>query len=176
MNTCHSWECSHQCGGRLQLLRKLETLKLVARVKALRGDKTEQSTLHSESTNIIAKHLTHLRARFAPLMYSMCKCEHLFQTTEPLASESTPTNHRSSCSNRLEPQPASQSASQSVRRLCKWKSGPRWRWESFYLVDTHYKGEFQTSEMEALRSIMVSALSARNEIYTFEEHFTRGIG
>lgn len=72
----------------------------------------------------------------------------------------------------MEPAPVSQ----SVRRLCKWKSGARWRWESFYLVDTHYKGEFQTSKMEALRSIMVSRLSARNEIYTFEEHFTRGMG
>lgn len=49
-------------------------------------------------------------------------------------------------------------------------------WESFYLVDTHYNREFQKSKMEALRSIMVSRLSSRNEIYTFEEHFTRGMG
>lgn len=30
--------------------------------------------------------------------------------------------------------------------------------------------------MEALRSITVSRLSASNEIYTFEEHFTQGMG
>lgn len=47
----------------------------------------------------------------------------------------------------------------------------------FYLVDTRYNKEFHRSEMEALRSIMVSGLSAGNEIYSvFEEVFNRGRG
>lgn len=147
-------------------------------MKASHADKAEQSTLHNERTNIIANHLTHLRARPARLMYSRARAW-------------APVSNNGAISIWIHPpppfiphvqtdwsrsQPVSQWVSQSARRLCKWKSGPRWRWESFYLVDTHYKGEFQTSEMEALRSIMVSALSARNEIYTFEEHFTRGMG
>lgn len=66
------------------------------------------------------------------------------------------------------------SVSQSVSRLCKWKSRERRRCESFYLVDTHYYREFQKRKMEAFSSIMVSGLSAGYEIYTFEEHIFTG--